>query len=115
MQGPGRSRAATCPPSRVPRSCLFLLLRLLLLAARQRGCGERCRGTGRRADADRLGVAPVSRRQRPVETALVPEIRLGAAQATVARLDRPAGALVPLQRGAGVVGDRSLAAQLVQA
>ncbi len=60
-------------------------------------------------------MSPVGRRDRLVEAAAVPEIGLGAAQAGMSRLDREAGALVPLGGGAGVVGGRTLAAELVQA
>src|ERR1035441_984022 len=50
-----------------------------------------------------------------VERAVVPEARLTAANASVARLDGIAGALVPLHHRAGLVGHRTLAAHLVEA
>ena len=46
---------------------------------------------------------------------LVPEVRLGAADAGVAAADRPVGALVPADVRAVLEGDRALAAHLVEA
>ena len=70
------------------------------------------------ADFARRGfasLAPAWRGQRAVETALVPEIRLSTAQTGMARLDRKAGAAVPFDRRAGVIGGRALASEFVQA
>src|SRR6266702_3537183 len=50
-----------------------------------------------------------------IERSVVPEPRLAAANAAMARLDGIAGALVPLHHRTGVVGHRPLAAHLVQA
>ena len=50
-----------------------------------------------------------------VERAVVPEAFFAAADAAVAGLDGIAGALVPLDHRAGVVGDRTAAAHLVKA
>ena len=48
-----------------------------------------------------------------IETATIPEIRFGASQSGVAGFDRPAGAIVPLGGGAGVVSGWTLAAEFV--
>jgi hypothetical protein len=63
---------------------------------------ERDRGPGSDLDACR---------QRLVEAALVPEVRLRATEAAVARLDRKARPGVPLHRGAGVVRRREIPAK----
>src|SRR5210317_519329 len=83
----------------------------------------RCNADGRCARkraADRVGrrfhvARDTEVGDRAVETALVPEVVFGAAEAAVARLDRPRQAAVPFDRRAGVVRGRALAADLVQA
>ncbi len=115
---PGRSRGpiACRAHGRIrATSYLCLLARLRLAAARDGDRGEADRGARGRGDAERLPAAPLALRQRLVEAAPVPEPRLGAAEAAVTAFDRPARAVVPLDRGAGVVGDRALAADLEQA
>src|SRR5512147_2217075 len=63
----------------------------------------------------RLDAEGVDTGQAVVERALVPEAFLAAADAAVAAADREAGAAVPARGRAGVVGGRSLAADLVEA
>src|SRR4051812_44057513 len=65
-------------------------------------------GGGLDAEARRVGEAFVER-------AVVPEIGLGAADTRMARLYGVAGAVVPPHGGAGVVGGRAFAADLVEA
>ena len=101
------SRVMIWPPSIWPA---------LLRRARQQRA-RRADGRARRGGAPPMIARLVSvlARKRRVEAALVPEIRLRAAEAAMPRLDREGDAAVPFQRGAGVVGDRALAADLVEA
>src|SRR6516162_3882254 len=114
--------AAHCMPgprANVSRSMSVLLRRFPGLLVLPVAAEVRRGGSRRDADRCRAGergrIAPVRRRQRLVEAALVPEVRLRAAQAAVPRLDREARAGVPLDRGARVVRRGALAAELVQA
>src|SRR5574343_375241 len=76
-------------------------------------CGHRRadHAGGRAADLVGIGLDAelVDVGQAVVERTLVPEAVLAAADAAVAGLDRETGALVPLHRGAGVVGGGALA------
>ena len=80
-----------------------------------RSVPRRCRRRPRRHPAAMVAMFAVGADKRRVETARIPEVRLGATQAAVARLDREARAAIPFGRGAGVVGGRPLAAQFEQA
>ncbi len=71
-------------------------------------------GPGRDADGSD-GRTLQRRRLALVESAPVPEAAAPSSRGRVARLDGEGQALLPLERGAGVVGRRPLAAQLVEA
>src|ERR1019366_1132635 len=89
------------PRAKVRRSISALLFGLGLSSARQQG-GTRSDGcTGRARRRDRSDTAPGTDRKRIVKTALVPEVRLRAAETAVAGLNRETRAGVPFQRGAG--------------
>src|SRR5664280_3897137 len=61
------------------------------------------------------GLAPDGAGERGIQAALVPESRFGAADAAMPGLDGKAGAAVPLNCCAGVVGRRPLASELQEA
>ena len=71
------------------------------LAAVQRTGGGTQGDTGGGDGSDAAGDVGIGDRERVVETARIPEVGFRTAQAAVARLDRPAGALVPARGGAG--------------
>ena len=93
-----------CPPSILCFSCFWRRPRWRRRSLRRR-----------RPRPRPISGVTLGRGQGLVETAQVPEARFGATQAAVARLDREGYAAVPLQRGAGVVGHRALAAHFEQA
>src|SRR5512137_2615136 len=91
------------------------------LAQRREACVSRDADThdrGRRESYPvgiHFGAEPREGLEPLIERSVVPEIRLGAAEAAVAGTDRERQTLVPAGGGAGVVRCRSAAADLVQA
>ena len=84
------------------------------------GSGDADNGHHTKADLvnGRFNTTPARRQNGGfviIEGALVEEVGFGAANAAVARLNRPGQAFVPADGGAGGVRDRALAANLVQA
>src|SRR5512143_2534125 len=92
----------------------MLLLCGTLLGTIRSAQGYGCTGADQHGRCGGGGGVDGGGCQRGVEAAGIPEVRLGAAEAAVAGLDREAGAAVPLGGGAGIVGGWSLAAQLIQ-
>ncbi len=88
---------------------------VFLMLSREMGGAEAQSRAGDRRAGQNGPRGGERRRQRPVKSASVPEIRLGAAEAAVPGLDREGDSAIPFQGGAGIVSDWPFAADLVKA